>query len=234
MDMEARVLQLKCSNDNSKSPMEFFEEIRNESIRFEAIKREKERIERYILSVPYRYRSKGFEDYISKNSEQALVKKLTQRYVETFKDRLENGMNLIFTGKPGTGKTFLSLIMFQSIVNAGLSAHYESSLMFIQNMLDMKFKAKSDFEYKLEFLETVDFLIIDEATESINANGRPSEIEKQLFLRIINSRYENRRCTLIITNRDESGMTDRLGMPIYGRIKEGGLSLAFNWGSFRN
>jgi DNA replication protein DnaC len=232
--MEARVVQWKRGSDDTRSPMEFFAAMHEESNRLEAIKREQERVERFVLSVPYRYRGKSFEDYFSKSPEQTRVKQLTQRYAETFKDRLQDGMNLIFTGKPGTGKTCLSLIMFQAIVKSGFSAHYESSLLFLQNMLDMKFKSKSDFECKLESLTKIDFLIIDEVTESINAHGRPSEIEKQLFLKVINARYENRRCTLVITNRNEDGIVDRLGMPIYGRLKEGGLMFAFNWESFRN
>lgn len=231
--MEARIVELKCG-DEKRSPMEFFEAIREESLRIESIKREQERVERFILSVPYRYRGKEFEDYISKFPEQTKVKKLTQRYVETFRDRLQEGMNLIFTGKPGTGKTYLSLIMFQAIVKAGFSAHYESSLLFLQDMISLKFKSKNEFECKLESLKRIDFLIIDEVTESINSNGRPSEIEKQLLLNIINNRYENKLCTLVITNRDENGIVNRLGMPVYGRLKEGGLMFAFNWESFRN
>lgn len=233
ISLEARVQKLKESCEARRSVWETQDKIREESYRIDAQNREKERVDALIASVPFRYRGKSHMQYATKTPEQERVKKLAMRYTSTFKDRLQDGMNLIFAGKPGTGKTYLSLIMYQEIVMAGFSAHYESSLNFLQVLLEMKFKHNSVFDRKMNELKKVDFLIIDEATESINANGRPSAVERQLLLNIVNSRYENKRCTLIISNKPEEGIVERLGLPIFGRLKEGGLMLAFDWESYR-
>jgi DNA replication protein DnaC len=49
----------------------------------------------------------------------------------------------------------------------------------------------------------------------------------------INQRYINRLCTLIISNHSQDELVERLGEPTVGRLTENGITLAFNWKSYR-
>jgi DNA replication protein DnaC len=183
--------------------------------------------------IPLRFRDKIFSDYRIDHVDQKRVKNLAERFVKTFSERKLEGTPLKFVGKSGTGKTLLAFIIYQELVKAGYSVRYESSMEFIKDLLEIKFNSQSHYRSHFEKLCQYDLLIIDETTESINKDGAPSEVEKQLFLRLINERYANRLCTLIITNRDNDELVNRLGSPIVRRLSENGISLAFTWDAYQ-
>jgi len=158
---------------------------------------------------------------------------MAERFAKTFFERKKEGTPVKFVGKPGTGKTLLAFIIYQELVKAGYSVKYESSIEFIKDLLEMKFTAQREFTSHFKKFSQYDLLIIDEATESINKDGAPSEIEKQVLLKLINERYANQSCTLIITNRDNDELINRLGSPIVRRLTENGISLAFTWDVYR-
>jgi DNA replication protein DnaC len=210
-----------------------FEEIRRLSVIEAEKKRKDEEINANLQKIPARFRNKSFVDYEAESLGQQKCKNLIERYVNTFEDRLKSGTSLVFMGNPGTGKTLLSLIMFRSLLKSGFLVHYESSLEFIKNLLEVKFKSQSEFIRRMDLFKRPQLLIIDEATESINKNGVPSDIDKQILFQIINHRYADNLCTLIITNRDLPDLKFRLGEPLVDRLSEKGVFIAFNWESYR-
>lgn len=231
--MDARIIkwqQLAKEHANSISALDV---MREESKQQEEAKRHVERINQFLSKIPLRFRGKKFTDYHVHSVDQLRVKALIQRYIETFTERLAEGSSLTFIGKSGTGKTLLSLIIYQSLITSGYSVKYEPSLAFLGALLAVKFQSQSTFHAQLAALRNIQLLIIDEATESINKSGQPSEIEKQLLFTVINERYENNLCTLIITNRDDTELVKRLGNPIVDRLAEKGITLAFSWNSYR-
>ena len=226
---DVRLMQAVTSDNHEQRTREF-DAFHEEARRIEEEKRQLARIEGLIKQVPMRFRYKGFHDYTTQCDDQIRIKNIALRYVMGFKDMLTTGTSLIFRGKPGTGKTLLSLVMYQELAKKGFNVRYESSLDFVGEMLIQKFK--SDVSYQAQ-LRAFDFLVIDEATESINKGGVPSDIEKQVLFQIINRRYERQRCTIIISNRDHEDISDRLGMPLVDRLLEQGMTLSFDWNSYR-
>lgn len=233
MNLEAKIIQWQSLSKNRKTSVEEFEEIHRESIRQAEEGRKAERIENYIKLVPFRFRGKTFADYEVENDYQGRAKQLAERYVETFHERLEAGTSFKFMGKIGTGKTLLALIIYQELAKSGYSVKYESSLEFIKDLLEIKFKSQANFQSHFEKYQNIQLLILDEVTESINKNGFPSELEKQLLFKIIDRRYEKKLCTLIITNHDRKELAARLGQSTTDRLDENGILLAFNWNSYR-
>jgi DNA replication protein DnaC len=148
--------------------------------------------------------------------------------------RLEDGTVLQFHGRPGTGKTFLSLIMIQTLVKQGYTTHYESSLAFIKNLLEKRYDSSASYKAAIEYYTRVQFLVIDEITESVSKDGKPSALESRVLHDLINARYEaENRCTLIISNRDPSQLGERLGASIADRLMQNSISLIFDWKSYR-
>jgi DNA replication protein DnaC len=231
--MEARVLKLQEMAKNRKFSHEEYESLRKNSLKREEEKRREEHIDSLIKKIPLRFRKKTFYDFSIKNTEQNQMKLLTERFVETFNERVRQGSNLIFVGKPGTGKTLLSLIIYQELARNGFSVQYESSTEFLKKLIEIKFKSQSLFHNEMVHLQRIQLLIIDEVTESINKDGMFSSMEKQLFFHLINERYENQLCTLVISNRNKSDLINRLGLPVVDRLLENGVLCAFSWESYR-
>lgn len=232
--MQSRILKLQEISQHRKTVQTEYDAMRQAAIEDNLKNQQAERINYFISQVPLRFRGKNFADFQIENDEQGKIKTIAERYVQSFKDRRSQGTPIKMIGRSGTGKTFLSLLIYQSVVNKGYSARYESSLEFINKLLAERFNSKSSFESQIKAINEVDLLIIDEATESINKNGTPTDSEKNLLFRVIDQRYQNHRCTIIITNRDNNQLVERLGEPTVSRLTENGIAMAFNWKSYRN
>ena len=61
-----------------------------------------------------------------------------------------------------------------------------------------------------------------------------SETEENLLFDIINTRYEDRKPTILISNLDGAGVKKYLGERAFDRIREdGGKLIPFTWSSYR-
>jgi len=198
-------------------------------------KRKAEIIQEFVSRIPRRFRGKTLADFLVEHENQSRIKQISEKFVITFSDRLKSGANLHFLGMPGTGKTFLALIMCQSIVLMGYSVHYESSLQFLKVLLEKRYESNAAYQILIDYYKRIQFLVLDEITESVTKDGEPSEVERQMLFDVINARYEQENlCTLIISNRDKAELKSRLGCPIIDRLSEKGITLIFDWDSYRN
>lgn len=219
--------------DNHREVLASLEAFREEAMKREAAKLQQEQIDAVLASVPERFRGKTFADYHVEYPAQAEVKHLLETYVETSHDRLVEGAGLIFTGKTGTGKSLLAYILDQCLIKKGTRVEYQPSLQFLRLLHEKQFESHHAFESHLNHYKTLPFLIIDEATEGCGKGACPADWERHLFRVLVDVRYQAKRCTLIITNRDKKELIDRLGEPAIDRLLENGVLLAFNWKSYR-
>lgn len=231
--MQARIVKIQEAAKNREAQLHAFEEM-HEKVRVdEEKKRSAERLDALMRQIPMRFRDKSFDDYVSHQEAQTKIKIIAMRYVETFSERLKEGTCMILTGKPGTGKTMLSLIIYQMLARQRYSVRYESSLDWVNKLIQQKYNSPTTFYSEVKLYEDVSFLILDEITESLSKDGSPTELERQMLFKIINKRYENSLCTLVITNRDINALNMRLGQPTADRLSENGITLAFDWDSYR-
>lgn len=231
--MEVRIVSIQEAAKNRDAQLRAFEVMHEEVRQQEAQRRIQERADAVIKLVPLRFRNKSFQNFHAESEQQQRIKNIAVRFVETFDTRLKEGACLVFSGKPGTGKTLLSLIMYQQLAQKNISVRYESSLDWIGNLIQQKYHSPASFQSHVKLYETVLFLIIDEVSESLSKDGAPTELEKQMLFQIINKRYENNLCTLVITNRDMNTLSRRLSQPTVDRLSENGIVLAFEWNSYR-
>lgn len=178
-----------------------------------------------------RFGETEFATYVPRCEKEKLVFRTCKRYVETFKDRLKSGDNLLFLGTEGTGKTHLAVSIAKELIRAGHSARYTSLFKMIGNIKRTwgKGKSEADENQIMEMYTSPDILIIDEVGVQMNTN-----VEQVYLMNIINSRYEEMLPTIMITNLDEENLVDVIGAQVLDRFYEGKSSiLSCAWPSYR-
>lgn len=123
------------------------------------------------------------------------IKKVSQAFCENIKDPKQK--NLLFVGKAGTGKTFMSSAIANEAVNKGITVLYQTAPLLMDMLLEAKFASLKDEIKKEQYLKVfdVDLLIIDDlGTENLN-NVKFTEL-----FNIINTRLLKDKKTIISTN----------------------------------
>lgn len=233
-DMHISLLKLQQHVKNKDFQLLSLDEIRAESSRHDAEQRRLEIIEKQLNVIPNRFKEKTFEDFQLDYSEQARCKKIAQNFVKTFKARLEEGTCLKFLGLSGTGKTLLSFIIYQELAKNGFSVKYEASLQFLRQFQEREFESFSAYQAILSTYQKTQLLIIDEVSVGNGKSGYPSDWQKTHLYTLINQRYLNRLSTIVISNHTNEELIERIGEPTVGRLTENGITLGFNWKSYRN
>lgn len=231
--MQARIQKWKELSQGRNIGLQQIEKFKQESLEREAKKHKDSLMAEAVLKLPLRYQYKNWSDFKTDWPGQAKALNIMQQYAKTFPDRLKDGNNIIFLGKPGTGKTLLALILCQSLIKVGEQTAYEPSLSFLRGLQEKRFSAPASCSSVLEHYKNVHFLIIDEVTEGSGKNGSLTGWENELLFKIIDSRYQQKRCTLIISNRTRPELMSSLGAPMLDRFADKGIALAFNWESYR-
>src|SRR6266851_8249569 len=135
------------------------------------------------------------------------------------------GTGLLLTGSIGVGKTHLAVGILQALVAergaSGLFYDYRDLLKQIQNSYNAQVR-----ETELEILAPVfeaEVLVLDELGAS-----KPTDWVWDTVAHILNTRYNDRRTTIITTNysdlrrNDKDGeiLEDRIGVPLRSRLYE--------------
>ncbi len=211
-----------------------YELLRLESLKKEEERQRHERCQSFLQSIPPIFRGITFDNFRIDYPEQQKIKNIACRFVETANARLESGTNLILHGISGTGKTMLSIIMCQILAKFGFDVRYESSLQFLRLFRDRNFESYSAFENILNHYARIQFLVIDEVTESRVTGKQLANWEREMLFALIDARYQQqKRCTFIISNRSKEALSEQLGDRIFGRLSQTAITLAFNWNSYR-
>ena len=167
--------------------------------------------ESYSKSNLYRLREESFskidlnlfsdipsiEKYRTEVSPRDNMKKIldiSKRFIDNF-DSAEQ-KNLLFTGTPGVGKTFISSCIANEIITKDYTVLYQTAPVLLNSIFEYKFNKEEKSKELYSSLFTVDLLIIDDlGTENLTA----AKFE-ELFT-IINSRLITQNTkTIISTN----------------------------------
>jgi DNA replication protein DnaC len=164
----------------------------------------------------------SFDNYRVDNPGQQSALRVCQDYAKNFRTNLELGRCLIMRGNPGTGKNHLSAAIMLEIMKQNYTALRIKATSFLDEYWAKSF---SEREPWMKEMGRVDLLVIDEIGRT--SNGKAAN---DAFFRLIDSRYEEMKPTIVITNMDREALIETLGKAAYDRLGEGGGSvITFNW-----
>lgn len=151
---------------------------------------------------------------ISARKNMERVYRICREYAETF--AAPGSGNLLLTGPPGLGKTFLSAAMAREVSGDGWSVVYDTAAHIFQRFEDRKFGREEgeEAEGDVNRVMTCDLLILDDlGTEMTTAF-----VQSALY-QILNTRLMERRSTILSTNLKVVELAGRYGAQTASRIE---------------
>lgn len=181
-------------------------------------------------NIPKRFAESSFDNY-EESVANSKAKRLCKAYADKWLDRKAKGGGLVLCGKPGTGKNHLAC----AIANQVIEEHQDEVLLTTALRIARKVKAtwakdstESEWEAMAVYVEP-ELLVIDEIGVQFG-----SEAEKIILFEIINTRYEEMKPTILISNLSQEELGAYIGDRIIDRMREGGgVMIAFDWESHR-
>jgi DNA replication protein DnaC len=182
--------------------------------------------------IPVRFEKKTLDTYNAEIQEQKYALSIARRYVTGFDKVLENGICMIFGGRPGTGKTHLACGIALELMNTRSSRVLFTTLMRAIREVKSTWN-RSSKETEKQAIDTLcipDLLILDEIGIQYGSNA-----EKIILFDVINGRYERLKPTIMITNLGLNDAREYLGERLFDRFCEGnGKYVPFTWESHRS
>lgn len=134
--------------------------------------------------------------------------------------------NLIFYGRPGTGKTFLCTCIAKELIDRGKTVFYQSSSELFALLSDLVFSKEEserrDLRQAHELLLQADLLIIDDLGSELT-----NSFVIQMLFTILNQRLLNGKKMILSTNLSPAELHERYGERIASR-----LVMSFNYYCF--
>ena len=144
-----------------------------------------------------------------------MVLEICLNYAHKFSER---SGNLLFTGAPGLGKTFLSACIAREVSDNGFSVVYDTAAHIFQQFESGKFGRDNPFEEdpdrEINRYLNCDLLIMDDLGTEMNTS-----FVQSAFYRIVNERLINHRKTILSTNLTPAEIGTRYGAAIRSRIE---------------
>lgn len=180
--------------------------------------------------IPDRFQDRTLSRYVPSNEGQQRAHEFAMHFAAGMEGGDFSGRSAIFCGKPGTGKTHLS-------VGIGLHAiEWNKTVLFttVQRMVRrVKDSWRSDSKESesdvVDLHVSPDLLILDEVGVQFG-----TDFERNLLFDVLNERYEKRLPTLLLSNLPAQEIKAFLGERVFDRLREdGGKCIPFDWESYR-
>lgn len=126
----------------------------------------------------------------------------------------KKGGNLLLTGLPGVGKTFLSACIAREVTDRGFSVVYDTAAAIFRHMEDAQFRRDEDSEGDVARFLRCDLLIMDDLGTEMN-----STFVQSALYRIVNERILTGKSTVINTNLTPAELGARYSSAILSRIE---------------
>jgi len=180
--------------------------------------------------IPDRFKIRTLDAYDAVNEGQKRALSFARDYAENFEDVLKTGRSAIFCGMPGTGKTHLSIGIAIEFMRHGKYPLFTTVQRIMRRMKSTFHKDADETERDVMRLYVEpDLLIVDEIGVQFG-----SDFEKNLMFDILNTRYERRLPTLLLSNLTAKEVKTFLGDRVYDRLREdNGQCVSFDWQSHR-
>lgn len=168
--------------------------------------------------LPKRFREVSFdrEPVVSIERENPTVVREVRSYVHGIDQRIAAGRGIWFTGKVGTGKTTLAML----VSKVAMEADHTVAIYSLPKLLAMlRNTYADDAVYSLgdlvDRLCAIDLLHVDD----VGAEQTSPWVLEQLYT-IVNTRYEDGRAMVLTTNLDDRALKGQIGERTVSRIYE--------------
>lgn len=207
------------------------EKLRRETEQAEKEAKERqERMESRLnrAGIPLRFRAKSFATFVSDSDAKDKALSVAMEFASNFPQHRKDGTVVVFSGKPGTGKSHLATAIGQEVLPTG-TVLYISAIDAVRMIRDTwrRDSAKSETQV-LDMLSSLDLLILDEVGVQYG-----TEAEQVTLFDIIDKRYRDQMPMILLTNLNTEAMKKFLGDRSYDRLREGGKWITFDWNSMR-
>ncbi len=143
-----------------------------------------------------------------------LILKICHNFIDNF-DNLDE-KNLLFTGKTGLGKTFLSSCIANELLKQGKTVLYQTAPEMLDAIIDYRFGRESVSRDFYKQLLSVDLLIIDDLGAEGNNQMKFTELFNVINSRLLNTK--NGTKTIISTNYSLQALYENYDERIVSRI----------------
>lgn len=178
--------------------------------------------------IPMRFRDRTFDNFVADTDAKRNALQIASDFAANFDEHMQTGTTVVFSGKPGTGKSHLALAAAMSVMTNG-TAMYLNALDLVRMVRDTWRRDSEMTESAvLHELSTVSLLVIDEIGVQYGTEG-----EQVILFDVLNRRYRDLMPTILLTNLGKAGMKEFIGERSFDRLREGGIWVAFDWESHR-
>ena len=155
----------------------------------------------------------SFDEY--SDSEYEIMKPIFDRCKSYSENFSQDSENLMFIGKPGVGKTFLSNCIAKALLDKGHSVIYFTSVQLFDKLSKYAFSYdySDNGENMKDDIFSCDLLIIDD----LGTEAATRFVESHLF-NIINERIIRNKATIISTNMTLADINERYSERILSRL----------------
>lgn len=185
---------------------------------------------RVEAGISPRYAGKTLDNFVAEGHEgREKARHDVQRLVEAVRARPESAPNLIFAGRPGTGKSHLACAVVEALT-PGRAVRRRKWLEIAREIRDTWRRGSSVSERAVvEQYAALDLLLIDEVGGSAG-----TELERAQMFDVLDARYENKLPTVLITNLSMEALKREVGERVIDRLRDGGGTwVRFDWDSWR-
>lgn len=177
-----------------------------------------------------RYQQCRLSNYVVEQpGQRELVDKLSE-YSSEFRQRIDQGQNIVLFGPKGTGKDHCLMAMAHEAFRYGVTVTWKNGVELFGDVRDAM--STGDTERSMAArLERADVLWI---SDPLPPSGSLTDFQQSFLFRIIDKRYSMIRPTWISVNvANGSEAEERMGPQIVDRLREGALTHFCNWESKR-
>lgn len=181
--------------------------------------------------IPERFMGCSLDNYVSTHPAQSRALEAAQAYASDWLQVRASGRGAIFIGNVGTGKTHLAVAIGLHAMRAhAASVLFISVQRAIRSIKDTWTRGSAMSEGQaIAVLTYPDLLILDEVGVQFG-----SDYERQVLFDVLNERYECRKPTLFLSNKDADDVRAILGERVWDRLREDGAAIVpFQWASHR-
>lgn len=173
--------------------------------------------------LPTRHANSGFREYLVANSGQQNAKTQCVTFVKDFTKGIKR--NLIMIGRTGTGKTHLACAVARNILETQKYARYVTSEDMANEIANAWTKADDSEVNAVHRFTEYDLLILDEYGLHDRHENRLQLVHKVLY-----SRYDAGKPTMLISNMTAHELEQDLGDRLWSRFQHDGLDVVeCNW-----